>query len=87
MRTIQRDAIKSLPRGRKATFKPELLKVLGQIKGDNFGVLDDEYGVVAADKRQAVAAEIRKHWSKVHGTKCSVLWSLDGHANVGKAKA
>lgn len=85
LKIIKRDEVKSLPRGRKATFKPELLATLKKITGANFGVLDDEFGVVPADKRQAVSAEIRKHWAQVHGTKCSVIWTPDGFAQVGAA--
>jgi hypothetical protein len=64
-----------------------LLSTLKKITGTNFGVLDDEFGAVPTEKRQAVSAEIRKHWAHVHGTKCSVQWSPDGFAQVGAAKA
>jgi hypothetical protein len=87
VKIVKREDVKTLPRGRKATFNPELLATLKKITGTNFGVLDDEFGVVAPAKRQAVSAEIRKHWAQVHTTKCSVQWSPDGFAQVGAAKA
>lgn len=86
LRIVKADEVRTLPRGRKATFKPELLATLKKITGTNFGVLDDEFGVVDPAKRQAVSAEIRKHWAQVHNTKCSVRWSPEGHAQVGAAK-
>lgn len=86
MKIIKANEVQTLPRGRKATFKPELLATLKKITGTNFGVLDEEFGVVEPSKRQAVSAEIRKHWSQVHTTKCSVRWSPEGFAQVGAAK-
>lgn len=87
MRLVKANEVQTLPRGRKATFKPELLAALKQIKGGNFGVLDDEFGSVEVDKRQAVAAEIRKHWKNLHGadSNVSIRWSPDGFAQVGAA--
>lgn len=86
MKLIKREDVKSLPRGRKAKFNTELLTTLKKITGQNFGILDDEFGVVPQAKRQAVSAEIRKHWAQVHKTKCSVIWTPDGFAQVGPAK-
>lgn len=87
MRIVKAGEISTLPRGRKATFDGNLLDVLAQIKGDNFGVLDEEFGSVSdATERAKVAGVIRKHWAKVHGTKCTVRWSQDGFAQVGQAK-
>lgn len=88
MKVIKADEVKTLPRGRKATFNAELVKVLGQIKNGTFGVLDTEFKSVPVDDRQKVSAEIRKHWAQAHpGTKCQVRWSPDGYAQVGFAKA
>lgn len=88
MRLVKATEITTLPRGRKAEFDGALLDVLAQIKGDNFGVLDEEFGsVVDKTERAKVAGVIRKHWAKVHGeTRCTIRWSVDGFAQVGAAK-
>lgn len=87
MRIVKASEVSTLPRGRKATFDGNLLAILQQIKGDNFGVLDEEFGAVTdPTERAKVAGTIRKHWLKVHGTKCTIRWSADGFAQVGAAK-
>lgn len=88
MKLIKAEDVQTLPRGRKADFDPKLLKVLGQIKDGNFGVLDEEFGKVEGkDERAKVAQTIRKHWTQVHGaTKVTIRWNLEGFPQVGAAK-
>lgn len=87
MRLIKATDLSTLPRGRKATYDETLLDVLRQIKGDNFGVLDEEFGAVSdSAERAKVAGVIRKHWSKVHDSKCTIRWSVEGFPQVGAAK-
>lgn len=89
MRLIKSDEVVSLPRGRKATFDGNLLKVLASIKGDSYGVLDEEFPpTMDASKRSAISGTIRKHWEKANpGSKCSVKWTPDGVPQVGRATA
>lgn len=87
MKLISANEVKTLPRGRKATFDDALLKALSQVKDGNFGVLDSEFGAVAEDERGKVSATIRKHWAKSHnGGKCQIRWSPEGFAQVAAAK-
>lgn len=83
MRIIQATEVVTLPRGRKAEFEPTLLKAVGQIKPNTFGVFEQsefpastkvtlpisaESKTCKAD-RAKVAGLIRKHWEHVHGPK------------------
>lgn len=89
MRLIKSEDVVSLPRGRKATFDGELLKVLASIKPGQFGLLDTEFpNVKTAGDKSKVSGIIRKHWAKSHpGTKVKVLWTPDNVPQVGQAEA
>lgn len=85
MKIIDASEVSILPRGRKATFDGDLLDALAQIPSGQFGVLDEEFGAVESkEDRSKVASTIRKHWEKVHGTTCTIRWSVDGFAQVGE---
>lgn len=87
MRLIEASEVSILPRGRKAVYDGDLLDVLAQITGGQVGVLDEEFGAVTDPaERSKVAGTIRKHWERVHGTKCSIRWSVDGFPQVYEAK-
>jgi hypothetical protein len=86
MRLIEASEVSILPRGRKATYDGDLLDAIAQIAPGQAGVLDQEFGPVDLADRSKVAGVIRKHWERVHGTKCSIRWSVDGFPQVFEAK-
>jgi hypothetical protein len=88
VKVLKADEVKVLPRGRKAKVDAELVKTLKTIKTGTFGLMDEEFGVVPAAKRQSVQSEIRKHWTLAHGkdAKVTIRWSPEGYAQVGHAK-
>lgn len=99
MRIIQATEVVTLPRGRKATFDPTLVKACQAVKPGTFGIFEQSempkdanivLPILADDKdvkakRAVVAGLVRKHWAKAHGenVKVSILWTPDGFPQVG----
>lgn len=84
MRIIDRSEVVSLPRGRKTVYRKELLSALKSLKGNQWGVLETEFGSVPKEKRSAVGQTIRKHWAHVKGDiPCAIQWTPEGFPQVG----
>jgi hypothetical protein len=64
------------PRGRKAVLDQDMLDLFEQLT-PGAAVVITGFGNVEKDKRSAVSANIRKHFTAVHGedTKCRIDYS------------
>ena len=75
------------PRGRKKEIDPKLVEALSRLEPGKAIRLGGMFGAVAKDKRQAVSATIRKHFTHVNGEgegspKCKVDYSPEGIPQV-----
>ena len=71
------------PRGRKATYSADMLELLAQLTPDTALALTG-LGNVDKDQRSSVSANIRKHFTHVHGddVKCRIEYSPEGVPQV-----
>jgi len=80
---ISEDEVQRTPRGRKAVYDPELIELLSTLTPGSAARLDG-LQEENKDKRSAVSAHIRKHFSAAQGdeVKCRVEYTADGVPQV-----
>ena len=73
---ISEEEVQRSPRGRKAVLDQDMLDLLGQLSPGQ-AALVTAFGNVEKDKRSAVSANIRKHFTAVHGedVSCRIEYS------------
>ena len=80
---IDESDVQRTPRGRKASYDKELLDLLSQLTPGSAARLD---ALVEPDKdkRSAVSANIRKHFTAAHGedSSCRIEYAPDGTPQV-----
>jgi len=84
-KTIKLADVRKLPRGRKSSVDPKLVKTLAGLTDVGSALdLSTEFGTVPADKRQKVSQTIRNAWKEAHGddVKVSINYSPEGVAQV-----
>jgi len=79
---IDVDEVQTSPRGRSKVLDQGLLDLLATVPEGKAIALAGTFGKVAKEKRQAVAAVIRKHWTEVQATKPRIDFSPEGVPQV-----
>jgi hypothetical protein len=83
---IKADQVTTLPRGRKAEYRDDLLALFGKLKPGQAVVLDEEFDPAPGDEgkaaRQKVGQTIRKHWDHARQDSCKINFTAEGVAQV-----
>lgn len=79
---ISEDEIQVARRGRKPSYDAKLLATLAALKPGKAIRLGGTFGVVEQERRQAVGAAIRKHWTAAREDSCRINFGTDGIPQV-----